>query len=225
MRLVSRATEREMDKILLINKPKGISSFDVIRILRKKTGIKKIGHSGTLDPAASGLLIIGIGNATKRLKEFELLPKTYIMDVLFGLKTETGDLEGKILAKRKVYKIETKTIKNVLKKLEGKIKLQVPLYSAIKINGKPLYKYARQQIKISPPFKEMEIFYLKLLGAYKDGGYYIARIEMKCSKGTYARAVAEKIGELLGIPATLKDLVRIKIGKYSLSEAEDLNNI
>ena len=214
-----------MEEIIFVNKPKGITSFGVIKILRQKTGLKKIGHAGTLDPLASGLLIVGLGQGTKRLKEFEALPKTYLMDILFGVKTETGDLEGKIVAEKKVNKEELEELEKVLKEIEGKIKLPVPLYSAIKIKGKPLYKYARQGIKIKAPLKEMEIIRLRLIDVYGDKSQMVAKVEMECGKGTYARSVAEEIGKRLGLPATLKDLVRTKIGKYTLSKAKQLDEI
>ncbi|MFQ6049863.1 MAG: tRNA pseudouridine(55) synthase TruB [Candidatus Paceibacterales bacterium] len=212
-----------MEEILFIDKPKGMSSFDVIRILRKKLKIRKMGHAGTLDPLATGLLIIGVGKGTKRLKEFLNLPKTYLMDILLGKKTETGDLEGKIIEEKEVKEINRKKVKEILKEIEGDIKLEVPLYSAVKLKGIPLYKYARKGIKITPPKRKVRIFYLKLLDFLKEDKFYILKVEMKCQKGTYARAVAEEIGKRLNLPATLKDLRRTKIGKINISQAQKLD--
>lgn len=212
-----------MEEILFIDKPKGMSSFDVIRILRKKLKIRKMGHAGTLDPLATGLLIIGVGKGTKRLKEFLNLPKTYLMDILLGKKTETGDLEGKIIEEKEVKEINRKKVKEILKEMEGDIKLEVPLYSAVKLKGIPLYKYARKGIKITPPKRKVRIFYLKLLDFLKEDKFYILKVEMKCQKGTYARAVAEEIGKRLNLPATLKDLRRTKIGKINISQAQKLD--
>lgn len=212
------------DDIIFIDKPKGISSFDVIRILRKKLGIKKMGHAGTLDPLASGLMIIGIGAGTKKLKQFINLDKTYIMEVLLGKKTETGDLEGKILEQKQVDKISKQEVKTVLKSMQGEIELPVPLYSAVKIKGRPLYKYARAGAEVRPPKRKTRIYYLKFLDLKKQDKFYILKIEMKCSKGTYARSVAEEIGMRLGQPATLQNLTRTKIGDFDISQSKKITN-
>jgi tRNA pseudouridine55 synthase len=211
-----------MKEILFIDKPKGMTSFDVIRVLRKKLKTKKIGHAGTLDPQATGLLIIGVGKGTKKLKAFSNLPKTYLMEVLLGKRTETGDLEGKVIEEKEVKKIDIEKVKKILREMEGEIELQVPLYSAVKIKGRPLYKYARAGIKITPPKRKTKIFYLKLLGCQQKDKFFILKIEMRCQKGTYARSVAEEIGKRLNLPATLKDLRRIKIGNFDVSLAQKL---
>lgn len=148
--------------ILLIDKPKGITSFDAIRILRRKLGIKKMGHGGTLDPLASGLMIIGIEKGTKKLNSVLKLPKVYEADILLGIKTTTGDMEGDIVAQKDIENISLDTIQKVLKSMVGKMTLQVPAYSAIKIAGNPLYKYAHAHLAVKPPSKEMEIFWIKL---------------------------------------------------------------
>ena len=214
-----------MEDILFIDKPKGMSSFDVIQVLRKKLKIKKMGHAGTLDPQATGLLIIGVGKGTKKLKEFAQLSKTYLMEVLIGQRTETGDFEGKVVEEKEVKKVDIKKVKKILKEMEGEIELQVPLYSAVKFKGKPLYKYAREGIKITPPKRRTKIFYLKLLGWKKKGKFFVLKIEMKCQKGTYARSVAEEIGRRLNFPATLKELRRLKIGNFDVSKAKKITEI
>ena len=214
-----------MEDIFFIDKPKGMSSFDVIRVLRKKLKIKKMGHAGTLDPQATGLLIIGVGKGTKKLKEFAQLSKTYLMEVLIGKRTETGDLEGKVVEEKEVKKVDIKKVKKILKEMEGEIELQVPLYSAVKFKGRPLYKYAREGIKITPPKRKTKIFYLKLLDWKKEGKFFVLKIEMKCQKGTYARSVAEEIGRRLNFPATLKELRRLKIGNFDISKAKKITEI
>lgn len=223
-----------MDKdIILIDKPKGITSFDVIRKLRKKFGLQKMGHSGTLDPVASGLLIIGIGKGTKKLTNFLKLPKIYETEIILGIKTDTGDITGKIKEERKISlengilkfnnkKIPKEKIKEILEKITGKLNLPVPLYSAVKISGKPLYKLARKGIEVKPPKKEMEIFWIKLKDDFKYKDYYILKLEMKVSSGTYVRSIAEEIGRKLGIPATVKELRRTQIGKFKVSQAEKI---
>ena len=211
------------NEILLIDKPKGMTSFDVIRFLRKNLNIKKMGHAGTLDPMATGLLIIGVGSATKRLDEFMSLPKTYIMDILLGTKTDSGDLEGKILEEQNVNSVDLEKVKTILAELVGKIELKAPIYSAIKLKGTPLYKYARQGKPVEVPIRKTEIYKLALLDDFKAGDKYILRAEMDCSKGTYARSVAEEIGRRLNLPATIKELRRTKIGEYKVEDAIKLS--
>jgi len=219
--------------ILLIDKPKGITSFDVIRKLRKKLGVQKMGHSGTLDPLASGLLIIGIGKGTKKLTKFLKLPKIYEAEIVLGIKTDTGDMAGKIMNEEKIIvengllkfnnkKLSPEKIKEILKKITGKLNLPVPLYSAVKISGKPLYKLVRKGINVKPPKKEMEIFWIKLKESFKFKNYYILKVEMKVSSGTYVRSIAEEIGKRIGVPASVKELRRTQIGKFKVSQAEKI---
>lgn len=215
----------QKNELILVDKPKGITSFDVIRVLRKKLGIKKMGHSGTLDPQATGLLIIGVGAGTKKLQELIGADKVYLMDVLLGKRTDTGDLEGAVVEEKKVEAPALEKVEEVLKNLEGEIELAVPLYSAVKLKGVPFYKYARQGIKLETPLRKVTIHYLKLLSHAQEGDCYSLRIEMGCSKGTYARTVAEEIGKRLSFPATLKGLCRLKIGTYELSQAKKLEDI
>lgn len=214
-----------MPEIILINKPKGITSFDVIAILRKKLQIRKIGHAGTLDPLAEGLLIVGIGKGTKKLSNYVGLDKTYVFETLFGVKTTTGDMEGSVVKKKVIGKLSQKKLESVLKKLEGKIEMSVPLFSAIKINGKPLYKYARADQKVKIPKRISHIYYLKLINFTKSGKKFIARLETRCSSGTYVRSISEKIGEILKIPATTKSIKRIAIGDFKLEDAKKLDKI
>lgn len=215
-----------MDKnILLVDKPKGITSFDVIRILRKKLGIRKMGHAGTLDPLASGLMIIGINEGTKKMSEFLKLPKTYIADVLLGRKTDTGDLEGRVIEEKDVSSISEEKIREAVRGMVGKHSLPVPMYSAIKIGGRPLYKLARKKEKgseltkeeknITPPVKEMEVISARLLSIDDT----VLKIEMEVSSGSYIRTLGEEIGKRLGYPATLAGLRRTKIGEFLIKDA------
>lgn len=208
--------------IILIDKPKGISSFDVIRKLRKKYGLRKMGHSGTLDPLATGLLIIGVGQGTKKLSRFIKLSKVYEADVLLGIKTETGDMEGKILEKKKTGNLNLGKIKKTLDSLKGKLILEVPKYSAVKISGQPLYRLSRKGKYFAAPKKEMEIFWIKLKDNFKQGDYYILKIKLKVKSGAYIRSIVEEIGRRLGWPAVVKELRRTKIGGFNISQAEKL---
>ena len=205
--------------ILLIDKPKGITSFDVIRKLRKKLGVRKMGHSGTLDPLATGLLLIGVGKGTKKLKGLIGLPKTYSAEVLLGVRTDTGDLEGKVIEEKPVPKLDEKRVKKVLKDLEGGIDLLVPIYAAVKIKGKPLYKYAREGREVEVPIKTMHVIKAELLGI-KDN---VLEVQFEVKSGTYIRSIAEELGKRLGTVAMLKNLRRIKIGDFSVKDAEKLD--
>lgn len=213
-----------LSEILFIDKPRGITSFDVIRLLRKKFGVKKMGHAGTLDPFATGLLIVGVGEGTKRLNEYMGLPKTYLMDVLLGRRTETGDPEGTVLEEKEVGQIDESLLKKVLKEMEGEIELPIPKYSAVKHKGIPLYAYARKNILVEEKFRKTRIFYLKLLAIEPQKSKIILKVEMKAEKGTYARAVGGEIGKRLGVPAMLQELRRTKIGDVDVSQAQKLKN-
>ena len=211
----------KINKIILVDKPKGITSFDVIRILRKKLKIRKMGHSGTLDPLATGLMIIGIEEGTKELKNLIGLNKIYQVSILLGQQTSTGDMEGEIINSKKINKINIKKVKEVLKEITGKILLPVPVYSAIKIKGQPLYKIARKKgyKSITPPNREMEIFWVKIKNHHQDGDYYILNLEMEVKSGTYVRSIAEEIGRKLSIPATVKEVRRTEIGQFKIENA------
>ena len=217
---------KKIDKIILVDKPKGITSFDIIRILRRKLKIRKMGHSGTLDPLATGLMIIGIEEGTKELKNLIGLNKVYQASILLGQQTSTGDMEGKIIKSEKINKIDIKEVEKVLKEITGKILLPVPVYSAIKIKGQPLYKIARKKgyESIVPPKKEMEIFWVKIKNHHKDGDYYILNLEMKVKSGTYVRSIAEEIGRKLKIPATIKELRRTSIGEFKIKNATKIQD-
>jgi tRNA pseudouridine55 synthase len=209
--------------ILLIDKPSGITSYDVIRKLKPRfTKGTKLGHAGTLDPRATGLMIIGVGPGTKKLNEYLKLPKVYEAEVLFGLKTDTGDLDGQIIEKKIITESDLANFGDVISEMKGKIKIAVPSYSAIKIKGKPLYKYAREGKDIAPPEKEMEIISYELRGLNCDPESCTAKIIFEVASGTYIRSLAEELGRRLEIPATLASLRRTKIGDFSIEDAEKI---
>lgn len=211
------------DNILLIDKPKGITSFDVIRKLRKETGIRKMGHAGTLDPIATGLLIIGVGPGTKKMNDFIKLDKTYQTEILIGVKTDTADLDGEFLEEVKVENIDRKKLNSIINNLTGQLKLPVPLYSAVKVDGVPLYKRARGGEKnLTPPVKQMTIYSAKIHDLRKADRNFILDLELHVSSGTYVRSIAEEIGRRLGYPATVKELRRLTVGDYSVEDARKL---
>lgn len=208
--------------ILLVDKPVGITSFDVIRKLRKELDIRKMGHAGTLDPLASGLLIIATETDTKKLDQFLKLPKTYEVAVRVGEKRSTGDLEGEVLEKVEVSDIDEEKVREVLSGFEKVHTLTVPMYSAIKVDGKPLYWYARNGVEVEVPQKDMEVTGVKLLSIERGDEFITINLELAVTSGTYIRALAEKFGELLGYPATTAALRRTIIGGYKVEDAKKI---
>jgi len=207
---------------LLVDKPKGITSHDVIDQLRKITGIRKIGHSGTLDPLAEGLLIVGIGRpATKRLSFFLNLDKEYIAKIRLGAISDTYDAEGKITEIENVSPPSLQKVKKVISKFIGEIDQIPPLFSAKKIRGKKLYELAREGKKIKVEPKKVKIFNIEIL----DYKFPYLTIKVNCSSGTYIRSLAHDIGQKLGCGGYVEELSREKIGKFSRKKAKKLSEI
>jgi tRNA pseudouridine55 synthase len=207
---------------ILINKPAGITSHDVVDKLREITKIKKIGHAGTLDPFATGLLILGIGREfTKKLSIFQKKDKEYIATLRLGAESDTFDKEGKIVEK-KVEKIpERKEIEEVLKSFFGEIEQIPPAFSAKKIKGKKLYELARKGIKVEPKPQKVKIYEISIL----EYNFPYLKIKVKCSSGTYIRSLANDIGKKLGCGAYVEDLIRTKIGEFSIENAVELSKL
>lgn len=202
---------------LLIDKPKGITSHDVVNLVRVKTGEKRVGHAGTLDPNATGLLIVGVGRqSTKKLSDLaKNTKKTYVAEIYLGEERSTDDVEGEVTKKKKIKKVSKEKIEKVLKSFVGEQKQTPPMFSAIKIKGKPAYKLARkgQEINLKP--RDITIYSIKLL----DYDFPTLKIETQVSSGTYVRALARDIGRKLGTGAYLKNLRRTKIGKFDVKDA------
>ena len=214
------------DDVLLVHKPIGISSFDVIRKLRPIFNTKKIGHAGTLDPLARGLMIVGINAGTKKMNTYLKLPKTYIAEVLIGKSTTTGDREGEVLKEVYIGKsdLKDKDVEDAVMGMVGTHTLQVPLYSAIKVQGTPLYTYARQGI--TPPYipeKDMHIMSIQLLDTYHAKHVQVVKVRVEVTSGSYIRTLGEELGRRLGYPATLKSLHRTKIAEYRDTDAYHIN--
>lgn len=212
-----------MDRILNINKPKGITSYDVIRKL-KKLGIKKAGHCGTLDPAAKGVLVVCTGKFTKKVKEIQNLPKEYIAWIKFGISTDTGDSEGKILEVKKVENLKKEDVEKVLPNFTGKIKQVPPMFSAVRYKGKKLYELARKGISVERKERQVEIYKLEIID-FKEGENPEVQLKILCSKGTYIRVLAEDIGKALGYPAYVSELIRTKVGNFSIEQAIDIEKL
>lgn len=221
---MSRTENASLFGFLNIYKPKGLTSHDVVARLRKITKVRQIGHTGTLDPFATGVLPICIGKAT-RLIEYLDNDKEYLATVQFGKNTATYDLEGEITATFD-KKVTEEDVKNTLKDFEGEISQIPPIYSAIKVNGKKLYDYARQgqDIEIKP--RKVTISKIELKEFDKTS--QSAKITVACSKGTYIRSIAYDLGAKLGCGGYLTALERTKAGKFQLNTAiklEDLTEV
>ena len=180
-----------MDGIIIIDKPKGCTSHDIVNILRKELNTKKIGHTGTLDPNATGVLPILVGQATKISKYLIEHDKTYQVEMKLGEETDTLDSEGKIIKKQETKVLDEKKIKEVLNSFIGKQKQIPPIYSAIKINGKKAYEYARKGQEVEIPPREIEIYDIKFISYSND----TIQFEVKCSKGTYIRTLCKDIAK------------------------------
>ncbi len=207
---------------LNINKPKNITSFDVIRFLRKKLKIKQIGHSGTLDPLASGVMQVAVGKATKLL---DYLPsdKKYVADIKFGFITETFDSEKEEIFVKKPN-FDKNELTDLLNTFLGKTEQMPPKYSAIKINGEKLYNIVRKEPskEIEIPKREIEIYSIKILEFDKTN--YTAKIEVHCKKGTYIRSLVHDIGQKLECGAYMTDLIRIKAGSFDIKNSNNLDD-
>lgn len=209
-----------MEGIIVVNKPKGITSFDVIRKLKKILKTKKIGHTGTLDPLATGVMLMCVGKATKLASDLEAKDKVYIADFDIGYATDTYDIEGKKIAEN-IIEVLKENLEQSIKKFIGNIKQVPPMYSAIKIDGNKLYNLARKGIEVERPERDVTIEYINLLD-FKDNK---AKIETKVSKGCYIRSLIFDIGQDLGTYATMTALQRKQVGDYSLENSYSLEQI
>lgn len=209
-----------MNGVLFINKPKGITSRDVVNQISRIYGMKKVGHTGTLDPMATGVLIVCLGSYTKLVNLLTNTYKEYIADMKFGVRTDTGDTTGTILENKEID-FSYEQLKHVMETFPREYIQTVPKYSAVKVNGKKLYEYAREGKDIPLPERHVVIKELELL-EYQEG---IARFRCVVSKGTYIRSFIEDIAKRLEAVATMSDLIRTKQGDVFLDECLSLESI
>ncbi|WP_421040571.1 tRNA pseudouridine(55) synthase TruB [Mammaliicoccus vitulinus] len=217
-----------LDGILAIHKEVGMTSHDVVFKLRKILKTKKVGHTGTLDPEVSGVLPICIGKATRVSDYVMESGKTYKAEVTIGVSTTTEDQTGDIVEEKSVNRNvwSTDDIRSTINKLVGEIEQIPPMYSAVKVNGKKLYEYARQNIEVERPVRKVFINSIELISEISyDNQTCKFEIEVECGKGTYIRTLATQIGELLGYPAHMSHLIRLKSGGFSLEQAIKLEEL
>lgn len=209
-----------MDGIIVINKPKGITSREVVNKVCKLLNTKKVGHTGTLDPIATGVLVLCVGKATKLVETLTSNDKEYVATVKLGILTDTLDTDGTII-EEKCVNLDKDKLVNVLNSFIGTYNQEVPIYSAVKVNGKKLYEYARAKKEVTIPKRMVEIKKIKLIEFGND--YY--KFKVMVSKGTYIRSLIKDINDKLGVIGVMSDLVRTKQGKFSINNSYTLENM
>ena len=209
-----------MDGILSINKPKGYTSHDVVAIVRKKLNTKKVGHTGTLDPNATGVLPICVGRATKFASIISGSNKTYRANIILGKTTDTLDITGEVLSEKKVTSTKEE-IEKAVRSFVGEIEQIPPMYSAIKVDGVRLYKLARKDIIIERQPRKVTITDIKIISFVSEVELII---EVACSSGTYIRTLCDDIGEKLGCGAVMGDLQRVESGGFTLTQCKEIDD-
>lgn len=210
-----------MNGLLIINKQKDMTSRDVVNIVGKTLKTRKIGHTGTLDPMATGVLVLAVGKSLKLIEDLTNLDKEYIAEVTLGVFTDTLDITGNILEEKNNFVVSKNNIIKVLNSFKGEYNMEVPKYSAIKVNGKKLYEYARNNEKVKLPIKKVYINSIEFIDLKEN------KFRFKCnvSKGTYIRSLIRDICRKLGIIGTMSSLVRTKQGEFKLEDALFINQI
>ena len=211
----------ELNGILIVNKPKGMTSHDVVGRVRRCFRMKRVGHAGTLDPMATGVLVILLGKSTKLFGKFEAFDKAYKATLILGTKTTTADTEGKVLATKDYSQITREAVEKVLTQFVGDIEQIPPMVSAVKIKGKRLYELARKGIEVERQPRQIRISCLKMLSFAPPE----VSLFLECSKGTYVRQLAEDVGERLGSVACISQIERTKVGPFTLEEAVALDEV
>jgi tRNA pseudouridine55 synthase len=207
--------------IILVNKPNGLTSHDVVARIRRKFGIKKVGHAGTLDPLATGVLVILVGKSTKLSDRFMGLDKAYRSTMLLGTKTNSADTEGAILQEKPFQHISREQVENVFKEFTGEIKQLPPMFSAIKFKGKKLYELARKGVTVEREARDVNIGLLKVIR------FELPYVEfyMECSKGTYVRQLADDVGDKLGCGACITQIERTKVGSFHIDQSVNIEDV
>ncbi len=207
--------------IIVINKPHGLTSHDVVARIRRKFGMKKVGHAGTLDPLATGVLIVLMGKFTKMSDRFMNLDKGYRATMLLGRKTNSADIQGEIISEKPYDQISLVAVERVFQEFIGKTDQLPPMFSAIKFKGKKLYELARKGITVDREPRTITIGKLEVLKFDLPSVEFV----MECSKGTYVRQLADDVGERLGCGACISQIERTKVGSFRLEEAVHIEEI
>ena len=210
-----------MDGVLLVDKPAGITSYGVVDRIKKKFSLKKVGHGGSLDPLATGLLVLLVGKATKLASGFLSGDKEYEASVLLGRVTDSQDISGKIIRQTPGFQVTRVEVEAALRHFRGEIEQVPPMFSALKYRGKRLYELARRGLEVPRPPRKVKIKQLELR-EFKSPYF---RIKVACSKGTYIRTLAHDLGEALGLGGCLAELRRTAAGPFRVEDARTLAEI
>jgi tRNA pseudouridine55 synthase len=210
-----------VDGILNINKPRGITSFDVVARVRRLTGEKRVGHAGTLDPEATGVLPVCLGKGTRIVEFLVDTTKAYRAQIELGVATDTGDASGQIIRREDPSEISRERLESELTSFCGTIEQIPPMYSAVKYQGRPLYQLARAGIEIERKSRPVIVYSLNLTGWQPP----VATVEVVCGKGTYIRSLAQDLGKALGCGATLNNLSRLRCGIFDIKDAVSLDRL
>jgi len=216
-----KTNPQDHSEIIALNKPATWTSFDVVKKIRKLSGIKKVGHAGTLDPFATGVLIVCLGRATKRIKEFVNTTKEYIASIELGIETDTMDPTGAVTHRQPIPDLSEEKILNSIKQFIGVIKQEIPAYSAAKYRGQRLYRMARRGEDIPTLKKVVRIHEIELLSWNKN----TIQIRVECGPGTYIRTLGNDMAKSLGCVGYLKSLVRTSVGQYSIKDAHTIEEL
>ena len=213
-----------MDGVLIVNKPSGITSHDVIDHLRRASGLKDVGHAGTLDPLAEGVLLCLLGRATRLTPYLQELPKAYRGVIQFGVRTDTQDADGEVFYQKPAPHLTLEQVRAAAEQFKGRIMQIPPMFSALRVQGKKLHELAREGKEVPREPRPVHIYKLEIL-SLEPGDYPMAAFEVECSKGTYVRTLASDIGDALGVGAHLKQLTRTAIGDFRLEDASTLEQL
>jgi len=220
-RPTEKTSTRGLEGILVVDKPVGITSHDAVERVRRLFRIRRVGHTGTLDPFARGVLVMCIGRATRIARYFEGLDKAYRAVLKLGVSTDTGDGEGEPVEVKPVPELSAGEIEAALNSQRGTITQRPPAYSAVRVGGERLYAKARRGEKVAPPEREVTIYTLEL----ESFGGDELELTIECSKGTYVRSLAYDVGRALGCGAHCKSLLRTRVGDFPLEESGTLDEL
>ena len=210
-----------MTGILNIDKPSGMTSFQIVALVKRLSGERRVGHAGTLDPIATGVLPVCLGQATRVVEFLSEARKTYLAKIELGIATDTYDITGQVTQRGDTSTIDRERLEAALTSFRGLIRQTPPMYSAVKYQGKPLYKLARAGITVERQSREAQIYSLELL----DWQSPVATIEVVCGKGTYIRSIAHDLGQTLGCGASLRSLARLKYGCFDIKDALSISHL
>jgi len=212
------------DGVLNVRKPSGPTSHDIVDKVRRFTGTKRVGHAGTLDPLASGVLVVFVGKATRMIEYMPGEPKVYTAGLLLGLATDTGDITGTTIEEASAENLTEDQLRSAVKKLRGVIEQVPPMHSAIKRDGKKLYELAREGKTVERAPRRVTIYDIEMQD-FAAGEKATATLTVSCSSGTYIRTLCEDIGKQLGLPACMSSLVRNKVGRFGFDDAWDMDEL